>query len=108
MTCPVQTAFASNKDKTPPPPVDERILIESVDTSAGMIVLRYMRDGTTHTYALDSVSVIKVGDANSDPVAISDIKAGMQVRDYVERDDHTLDSLLVSEADRAPEAPKKK
>ena len=61
-----------------------------------------MRNGTTHTYTLDSLSVIKVGDANAEGGKIGDIKVGMQVRDYIERDDHTLDSILVGTADPAP------
>jgi len=106
LTCAVTTANASHKSAAPPPPpVDGRILIDSVDAASKTVVLRYMRDGTTHTYSFDDLSVIKVGDASSDPTTVDQIKVGMQVRDYVERDSHTLDSIIVSTADPAPTNP---
>ena len=108
VTIAIPSAHAGKKKakEAEKPVVDPRILIDSVDASAGTVVLNYKRDGTTHTYTLDGMSTIKVGDS-TDPAKISDIKTGMQVRDYVERDDHTLDSITVSTADPAPAKAKK-
>ena len=105
LTCAVTTANASHKSAPPPPPVDGRILIDSVDASSKTVVFKYMRDGSNHTYSFDDLSVIKVGDASSDPTTVDQIKVGMQVRDYVERDSHILDSIIVSPAAPAPTNP---
>jgi hypothetical protein len=104
LTLAVQTAAASSSSKAPPP-IDPRILIKTVDESAGTVEIEYMRDAKepTHVYTIDDLTTIQV---NDDPGKISDIKAGMQVREYVERDGHTLDKITVSKADPAPVAPK--
>jgi hypothetical protein len=100
----VTTATAKHKGGPPAPPVDTRILIESVNAAGGEIVLHYMQTQGTQTYAVDGFTTITVNDV---PGKIGQIKAGMQVRDLVERDGHTLDSLSVSKADPAPTAPAK-
>jgi hypothetical protein len=64
-----------------------------------------MRSNTTHSYKIDAGTTVKVNNA---PGKIADIKPGMQVRDSVDRDDRTLDSISVDKADPAPAAPKTK
>ena len=103
-TLAVPTAIAG-KPKAPPAPVDTRKLVQAVDAAAGTIVIQNMRDKTTHTYKVYELTSIKV---NFSSGKIADIKAGLQVRDYVERDDRTLDNITVDKADPAPAAPKKK
>jgi hypothetical protein len=103
-TVAVLTVHAGGK-APPAPPVDPRKLITAVDAAAGAIVIEYMRDKTNHSYVLDGLTAIKV---NNSTGTIAQIKVGMQVRDFVERDAHTLDSITVSNADPAPVAPKKK
>jgi hypothetical protein len=90
-----------------PPPIDKRILIKSVDVKAGTIEVKYMRDAKqpTHVYAIDAVTVLTVGNSAA---KLDEVKVGMQVRSYVERDDKTLDSIDVSVADPPPVIPKKK
>lgn len=98
-TVAVQTATAGQEP-------DTRVLIESVNTAASTVVIKYMDKGTTQTYTIDGLTSIKVGDNTG---TFAQIRAGMQVRDSVERDDHTLDSISVSAADPAPKgAPKEK
>jgi hypothetical protein len=106
LTLAVSTAGASTAKKpTPPPPVDKRILIKAVDATAATVEIQYMRDKGFHTYKIDSLTTVTV---NKNPGKFADIKVGMQVRDYVERDDQTLDSISVDKADPAPAVPKKK
>ena len=98
----VPTAAAKGKGKKPAhPPTDTRILIGSVDASAGTIVIKFTSADkpVTTTYTLDGLTAITVNNA---PGKIAQIESGMQVRDYVERDSHTLDSITVSVADPAP------
>jgi len=78
---------------------DPRILIKSVDATAGTVEFEYMTNKTTHVYKIDGGSTVKVNDASG---TITDIKPGMQVRDSAERDSDTLDSISVSAADPAP------
>jgi hypothetical protein len=61
-----------------------------------------MRDKSVHTYMIDDLTALKV---NNLPGTFTDIKAGMQVRDYVERDPRTLDTLTVDLADPGPVLP---
>ena len=105
LLCLAGTAYSlgATPKPPPPPPVDTRILIKSVNAAGGTIVIKTMRYGTLRTYKLDSVSTIEV---NKVPGKITDIKPGMQVRDSVERDDQTLDSIAVGKADPKPVAPK--
>ena len=98
------TSFGASKAKTPPPPIDTRILIKSVDAGAGTIVIQYMRDKSTHTYTIDDLTAVTV---NNSTGKIADVKAGMQIDNYVERDPRTLDTLTVSFASPAPQAPTK-
>ena len=89
--------------KTPPPPPDVRKLIKSVDVAAGTIVIQYMRDKRLRTYSLDDVTTITL---NNSPGKIADIKPGMEMTDYVERDDHTLDSITLQGFGTPPPAAK--
>ena len=86
-------AAATATPAAPPVPIDTRKLIAAVDAVAGTIVIEYMRDKTMHTYTLDDVTSLKV---NGSRGKIADIKAGMVVSDFVERDDHALDSISVT------------
>ncbi len=51
-----------------------------------------MRDNSLHDYKLDDFSAITV---NHSKAKIAQIKLGMIVSDYVERDSQTLDKLSV-------------
>ena len=93
----VQTVNASSVTI---PPVDMRIMVESVNAASSTVVIKYMDKGTFHTYAIDGITQIKVNDTTG---TFAQIKAGMQVRDSVERDSQTLDSISVSAADPGPE-----
>lgn len=89
----------------PPPPIDPRILIKSVNAATGTIVLQYMRDKTIRTYTMDDLTVIKINDS---PGKMADVKVGMQLTAYIERDAHTLDSASIDNASPAPTPPPKK
>ncbi len=88
----VPSAMAS-KPKTPPPPPDTRKLIKSVDAKAGTMVVQNMRDKSLHTYAVYELTTITVNNVKG---TLADIKPGMAVDDYLERDDTTLDSISLS------------
>jgi hypothetical protein len=78
---------------------DPRILVTAVSASSGSITVEYMTNKVTHTYTIDGATIITI---NGNPGKISGIAAGMQVRDSVERDSSTLDSISVGPADPAP------
>jgi hypothetical protein len=93
-------------NKTPPPPPDFRKLIKSVDIPNSSVVIVRMRDKGPHTYKIDDVTQLKINNA---PGKFGDIKAGMVVEDYVERDNDTLDLLSLSgEGTETKTAPKPK
>jgi hypothetical protein len=83
----------AGKPKEPPLPPDTRKLIKSVDVKAGSLVVVNLRDKSLHTYAIYELTVITVNNVKG---TIADIKPGMVVDDYMERDDTTLDSLSLS------------
>ena len=58
-----------------------------------------MRDKTTHTYVIDDLTNLKVENRQG---KVTDIKVGMQVTDYQERDPHTLDSAVIDPAQPPP------
>jgi Ethanolamine utilization protein EutJ (predicted chaperonin) len=78
---------------------DPRILIKTVDATAGTVEFEYMTNQTTHVYKIDSGTLVKVNNVTG---KITGIESGMQVRDSAERDSDTLDSISVSPADPAP------
>jgi hypothetical protein len=78
--------------KTVEPPVDGRKLIQSVNAKESTIVIQYMRDKSTHTYAIDNFTTLTLNNVSG---KITDIKAGMEVTDYVERDGSSLDTLTL-------------
>jgi hypothetical protein len=78
---------------------DTRILVAAVNADAGTVTLEYMSKRTKHTYGVDAATVVTVNDSRA---GLADIVKGMQVRDSVERDSSTLDSISVSPADPAP------
>jgi hypothetical protein len=89
---PTATAAAA-KPAAPPVPVDTRKMIKSVDAAAGTIVIQYMRDKTIHAYQVYELTSIKV---NFVAGKIADIKPGMEVSDFLEKDSQTLDSISVT------------
>jgi hypothetical protein len=101
MTSAVMPTSASTP--APPPPIDTRKLIKSVNAADSSIVIEYMRDKTLHPYKIDDITALKV---NNVPGKVTDIKAGMVVDDYVERDGQTLDGLNVSGNGGTPTAAK--
>ncbi len=95
------TPVSASKKKSPPD--DTRILIDSIDASAGTITVKIMTTKTTKIYKVDSSTTITV---NGQGGKLSDITSGLQVRDMVERDSEWLDSISVSPADPAPKTSK--
>ena len=92
--------------KKPAPPPDMRKLIQSVDKDNSSVVIIYKESKQTHTYHIDDVTVLNV---NGVPGKITDIKPGMEVKDYVERDNDDLDGLtLIGYGDEAKTPAKKK
>jgi len=85
----------------PSPITDKRILIKAVDVKAGTIQIQYMRDPNQvmYVYKIDSFTVLKVNNVKG---TIDQVKVGMQVRDFVERDFEALDSISVDMADPPP------
>ena len=96
--CATALTPASAASKTPPPPVDTRILIKSINAANSTVVFEYMRDKSVHTYKIDDMTVVKVSNSTS---KFADIKVGMKVDDSIERDNDTLDSITV-ETDNTP------
>ncbi|MCE0521930.1 MAG: hypothetical protein LV480_03365 [Methylacidiphilales bacterium] len=94
----VPSAYAKPKV---PPPIDTRILIKSVDLKANTIEMKYMRNAKepTHIYKIDDTTQVIVSNQKG---KIGDIKVGMQVRNYLERDNDTLDNIFVDQADPPP------
>ncbi len=88
-------AYGSNKNKAaaPTPPPDDRKMIQSVNVADSSVVIEYMHDKSTHTYKVDGLTQLKVNNIAGN---ISEVKAGMEVTDYVERDNDDLDGLSVS------------
>jgi hypothetical protein len=89
-------AFAAPPKKPagpPPPPTDMRKMIQSVDAANNEVVILYKVNKATHTYRIDGVTTLNI---NGNPGKFSDIKAGMEVKDYTERDNDDLDSLTLT------------
>ena len=66
--------------------------IQSVIVDKSQVVIFYSGSQIQRTYHIDANTELKV---NGVPGAIGDIKAGMVVKDYAERDNDDLDSLTV-------------
>jgi hypothetical protein len=64
-----------------------------------------MRDKSIRTYKIDDLTAVKLNDS---PGKFSDIKTGMLVVDFVERDGSTLDGISVQPDDTATPSAKKK
>lgn len=92
---------ASAKKSKAVPPTDPRILVKTVNVPAGTVQIKYMRDAKQpiSVYTVDGLTDVEV---NNNRSTLDHIKPGMQVRDLVERDSHTLDKISVSMADPAP------
>jgi hypothetical protein len=73
-------------------PPDTRKLIDSIDASASTIVLNDRKHNSFHTYRVDDMTKLIV---NGIPGKFGDIKPGMEVKDFIERDNDTLDNLTL-------------
>jgi hypothetical protein len=89
--------------KKPAPPQDMRKLIKSVDKDTSSVIIIYQNGKQTHTYHIDDVTQLTV---NGVPGKITDIKPGMEVKDYVERDNDDLDGISLTGYGAAPAAKK--
>jgi len=98
-------SHAAASTTKPPPPEDFRKMVQTVDVKDSEVVVVYMHDRSTHTYKIDFVTALKV---NNVAGKIDDLKAGMVVDDYVERDNDSLDLLSVSGYGTNPTAAKPK
>lgn len=93
-----------NKNKMPNDSSDTRVLVQSVDPVANIVVFQTMKDKSTHLYKVDAGTSITV---NNNPGTFSNIKAGMEVTSSTERDSTTLDAISVGVASPAPSSPLK-
>jgi len=87
---------------TPQPPLDPRILIDSVDLVNSQVTIVFMRDGLKHVYTVDGGTNITVYGKSA---TLKDITANLEVKEFVERDSNTLDSITVDTASPKPELP---
>ena len=97
-----EPAFAAAKKAAPKPP-DMRKTIQAVDVKNSSVVILYNNSKQTHTYRIDSVTVLKV---NGVPGQLTDIKKGMVVTEYLERDNDDLDGLTLTGYGEEPAAAK--
>jgi hypothetical protein len=81
------------------PPLDTRILITDVNPSLQKVVFTYERDKKKQSYLIDGETQITVQNQSA---KFDDIKVGMQVEGYINRDENTLESISVRTADPAP------
>ncbi len=68
-------------------------MIESVDVENSSVVIIYMHSSLLHTYRLDENTVLTI---NGSRGKVADIKSGMEVTSYLERDNDELDGLTLS------------
>ena len=87
------SAAHASKPKEPAAPPDLRKLIKSVDAKASTVTIVNNRDKSTHTYKVDDQTTVMV---NNQPVKFPEIKPGMVVDDFVERDSDDLDSVSLT------------
>jgi hypothetical protein len=99
----MQPALAAAKVKKPAPPPDMRKLIQSVDQGSSSVIIVYQETKQTHTYHVDDMTALKV---NGTAGKIADIKPGMEVTDYLERDNDNLDGLTLTGYGQQPAAKK--
>lgn len=76
-----------------------RKLIKSVDVKNSTITISYSYGKQVHTYKIDDFSKVQV---DGSPAKVSDIKAGMEVAEYTERDNDDLDSVNLLSKTAAP------
>jgi hypothetical protein len=94
---------ANAATKAPPPPPDMRKMIKSVNIANSTIDIIYMHSHMVHTYKIDGVTEVKV---NNQDGKLADIKPGMVVDDYLERDNDDLDGISLSGYGTTPAAAK--
>ncbi|HEX4139624.1 MAG TPA: hypothetical protein VHY09_04705 [Candidatus Methylacidiphilales bacterium] len=76
--------------------------IQSVLADKGEVVIFYKASQIEHTYRIDANTQLKV---NGVPGTIADIKPGMEVKDYMERDNDDLDGLTLMGFGEEPATP---
>src|SRR5450631_1941161 len=57
----------------------QKLLVESIDVTAGTIVLKSMVDQSVHTYKIDATTQVKIVNSKG---TIDQIQAGMKVFNY--------------------------
>jgi hypothetical protein len=90
--------FAAPKTKIVTPP-DRRYLVKAVDASSNSITIFSSIEKTSQTYRIDDTTSVQV---NGSPAKFADIKAGMEVAAYTERDSDDLDSVSLMSKTSAP------
>jgi hypothetical protein len=86
----VLAALPGRADDPPPPPAIKKIT--SVDAATSTVVISLVTTKVLHTYKIDDFTKLKI---NGIPGKFADIKSGMEIRDYLERDNDTLDELTL-------------
>jgi hypothetical protein len=78
-------------------------LVDSGDVANSQVTVTYKSNSSKHIYTIDgSTTIVVFGRSGS----LRDIPVGTEVKDYVERDSNTLDSIAVDKASPAPITPK--
>ncbi len=94
---------AAAKKKAAAPPPDNRTLVKQVDPGKQQIVLTFKREKKDVTYTADGNTAITV---DGQPGTLKDVKTGMELTGYIERDETSLDSFSVQTATSPPKAKK--
>jgi predicted Zn-dependent protease len=91
-------AAGTKKTKLTAPP-DMRKMIKSVDVPNSTITISYAYGKQVHVYKIDAFTSVQVDGSSA---KVSDIKAGMEVAEYTERDSDDLDSVSLLSKTSAP------
>jgi hypothetical protein len=90
----VSALAGKKKTKDDDTPDNTSKVVQSVNPADSTIVIVYMGDNkSTHTYKIDGSTTLMVNGAKA---KFTDIKTGMVVTDYMERDAQDLDSLTLT------------
>ncbi len=76
-----------------------RKLIQKVDAAHGSVTIVYQHSHKTKEYKVDAMTSIKIDGSTG---KLSDVKGGMEVSDYTERDNDNLDGLVLLSRTSAP------
>jgi hypothetical protein len=88
-----KTSAPTLADLTPDTGTGADKTIQTVLADKSSVVIFFAKSKIQRTYHIDASTSLTV---NGAPGAFGDIKAGMEVKDYTERDNDDLDSLTVS------------